>query len=403
LLLVTPGGLLRTELVYLSRDRNIPAAFRSAVSLHSHTTHSRESLSFVASILRKKRPIRAWLERREVHCKHSIGLVMDLNHAYWTPPLDGPLALELEKRQIELIGLRPIVSLSDHDNIEAALGLRVTSETADVPVSVEWTAPFGQSKFHIGVHNLPGHQAGEWMERLRACAAKRDDQAVVEMLGELHSVPSVLIVLNHPLWNLYALAAQEFQFELDRLLAGAGMFLHAFELNGLRGREENQRVADLAAKWNQVLISGGDRHGCEPNANLNLTRAEDLEEFISEIRNERRSTVLFMPQYEEAMGLRLYQNFLDIIREYPGFPEGRRKWDERTFHPSQSGRMVPLSELWPNDTPNFFLNLFGIASLMELRSVRDTMRGIFPGDRNQLVLGPEHSSASRELSPAWFD
>jgi len=390
--------------VYLSRDRNLPASFRSGVSLHSHTCHSSESLSFVSAILRSKRLVREWLERREDHCKHATGLVVDLNRAYWTPPLDGRRALDLEQRQIESIGLRPIVSLSDHDNIDAALGLRANPESADLPISVEWTAPFGKSKFHIGIHNLPGGRAAEWMRRLQACTEKRDDRAVCAMLGELNSLPSVLIVLNHPLWNLYALPSPEFQIELDRLLTEAGEFLHAFELNGLRGREENQRVADLAAKWNQVLISGGDRHACEPNANLNLTRAEDFEEFISEIRNERRSTVLFMPQYEESMGLRLYQNFLDIIRDYPEFPEGRRKWDERTFHPCPTGELVPVCKLWPNGTPKFFRKLFGAALFMERRPVRETMRGIFPGDRTQVFLGPEHSAANAaELSPAWSD
>jgi len=394
---------LQSQLVYLSRDRDIPASFRSAVSLHSHTNHSRESLAFVAGMLRSNRPIRSWLDRRELHCKDSTGVVVNLDHAYWTPPLDGCRALELERRQIESIGLRAIVSLSDHDNIEAALGLRVAPETASTPVSVEWTAPFGKSKFHIGLHNLPGGCAQEWMARLRACTAKRDDRAVCEMLGELHSEPSILIVLNHPMWNLYALPAQDFQFELDRFLQEAGQFLHALELNGLRGREENQRVADLAAKWNQVLVSGGDRHGCEPNANLNLTRAEDFEEFISEIRNERRSTVLIMPQYEEPMGLRLWQNFLDIIREYPEYPEGERKWDERTFHPNPAGELVPVCKLWPNGTPSMFRKLFGVALLFEHRQIRDTMRGLIPGDRNQLFLAPEHSAAISDLSPAWFD
>jgi hypothetical protein len=152
-----------------------------------------------------------------------------------------------------------------------------------------------------------------------------------------------------------------------------------------------------------VLISGGDRHGCEPNANLNLTRAEDFEEFISEIRNERSSTVLFMPQYEEPMGLRLYQNFLDIIREYPEYPEGQRKWDERTFHPNHEGILVPVCKLWPNGTPSMFRKLFGAALLFEHRQVRETMRGLIPGDRNQLFLAAEHASANADLSPAWFD
>lgn len=347
--------------------------------------------------------VREWLERRELHCRHSTGLIMDLNRGYWTPPLDGRRALNLEQRQIECLGLRPIVSLSDHDNIDAALSLRAQDGQAEVAFSVEWTAPFGQSKFHIGVHNLPGADAAAWMERMQACTAKQNDRAVLEMLRELHNLPSVLIVFNHPLWNLYALPGKEFHFELDRFLTDAGATLHALELNGLRGREENQRVADLAAKWNHLLISGGDRHACEPNANLNLTRAEDFEEFIFEIRNERRSIVLFMPQYEEAMGLRLYQNFLDIIREYPEFPEGQRRWDERTYHPSHQGELVPVCKLWPNGTPKFFRKLFGAASMLERRPVRETMRGIFPGDRNQVFLGPEHSQVNAELSPAWFD
>ena len=78
------------------------------------------------------------------------------------------------------------------------MALRETPENADVPVSVEWTAPFGQSKFHIGIHNIPGRQAEAWMDRLRACTAKREDRAVHEMLGELNSLPSVLIVLESP-------------------------------------------------------------------------------------------------------------------------------------------------------------------------------------------------------------
>jgi hypothetical protein len=397
---------LRSQLIYLSRDRSFPASFRSAISLHGHTNHSREGLGFVSGVLRSKRMIGAWLDRRERRCIHETGLVVNLEKAYWTPPLDATLAYRLEQRQIESLDLQPFVSLTDHDIIEAPMQLRASAETADAPVSVEWTAPFGRSKFHLGIHNLPAAKAREWMARLQACTAKHDDREVCGMLADLHAVPTVLIVLNHPLWNLYALPAEEFDFELDRFLRDAGQFVDAFELNGLRSREENQQVADLAVKWNQVLISGGDRHACEPNANVNLTHAEDFEEFISEVRNQRRSTVLFMPQYEEQMGLRLFQNFLDIIREYPEFPEGQRKWDERTFHPDQDGTVVPVYKLWPNGTPSMFRKLFGLARMLEHHPVRETLRGLMPGDRNQVFLAPEMASglsATPSLSPAWFD
>ena len=391
-----------SQVKYLTRDRKFPASFRSAVSLHSHTKHSSESLAFVAGILRRKGLIAKWIDRREEHCRHETGIGIDLNRAHWTPPLNGARALALEQRQIENLGLRSMVSLSDHDTIAAPLLLKAAPETRDTPISLEWTVPFGQSKFHIGVHNIPAARAVDLMEKMRECTARHCDEAGIQLLEDLHRLPSVLLVFNHPLWNLYVLPPAVFHAELDRFLGRSNHVLDAFELNGLRGRQENQRVADLAAKWNQVLISGGDRHGCEPNANINLTDADDFDEFVSEIRNQRSSTVLFMPQYEEPMGLRLFQNFLDIIRHYPEFEEGERKWDERTFHPNQDGEIVPLYKIWPNGTPSFFRKLFGVVSLMEHRQLQETLRTLIPGDRNELFLAEQQSSTA-ELSPAWSD
>ncbi len=393
---------MQSQLMYLSKDPKFPQSFHSAVSLHSHTNHSQESLSFVAGMLRSNPVLRAWLDSRDRRCERETGLTLKLDRAYWTPPLNGRLALDLERRQIESIGLPAIVSITDHDNIEAPLLLRVMPELRDTPISVEWTVPFGVSKFHIGVHNLPGDDAQACMKRMRQCTAKRDDRSSCELLRELHTLPGTLLVFNHPLWNLYALPAAQFDFEIDRFLQSANRFLHAFELNGMRTRQENQHVVDFAAKWNQLLISGGDRHGCEPNANLNLSHAADFDEFVSEIRDQRRSTVLFMPQYEEPMPLRLFQNFLDVIREYPEHPEGQRRWDERTFHPDHDGEVVPVFRLWPNGMPSFFRKVFGVAYLMEHRSVWESLRSILPADRDEFFLAAPPPQSS-ELSPAWFD
>ena len=80
----------------------------------------------------------------------------------------------------------------------------------------------------------------------------------------------------------------------------------------------------LAEQWNMLLISGGDRHGVEPNANINLTNAASFTEFVHEIRREKQSNVLFMPQYAEPWKHRLLQSTLDAIRDYPEFPQGSR-------------------------------------------------------------------------------
>jgi len=85
----------------------------------------------------------------------------------------------------------------------------------------------------------------------------------------------------------------------------------------------------------------------EPNANINLTNATSFTEFVHEIRRERKSHMLFMPQYAQPWKHRLLQSTIDAIRSYPEFPQGSRTWDERCYHPDAQGVVRPMSELWP--------------------------------------------------------
>jgi hypothetical protein len=85
----------------------------------------------------------------------------------------------------------------------------------------------------------------------------------------------------------------------------------------------------------------------EPNANLNLTNATSFTEFVHEIRKEKKSNIVFMPQYAEPWKHRILQSAIDAIRDYPEFPLGSRTWDERVYHPDRQGVCRPLKELWP--------------------------------------------------------
>ena len=166
----------------------------------------------------------------------------------------------------------------------------------------------------------------------------RPPKLLTEMLAELDEIPGVLIVFNHPLWDLYRVGKEKHDVLVNEFLAVNGQFVHALELNGLRDWKENRETATLAGKWNQLVISGGDRHGVEPNANVNLTRATSFNEFVHEVRRERQSHVLFMPQYAEPWKHRILQSTLAAIRNYPDFPEGSRRWDERVYHPDRRGQ-----------------------------------------------------------------
>jgi hypothetical protein len=88
------------------------------------------------------------------------------------------------------------------------------------------------------------------------------------------------------------------------------------------------------------IATGGDRHGCKPNTVINLTNADTFEEFVNEIRVEKRSEVVMMPEYEHPLHSRQLQSFSEILSHYPDFVDGRQKWFERVFFDSGDGNGV---------------------------------------------------------------
>ncbi len=365
---------------YLWREPQAPKGFRTGVSLHSHTNQSKETLDFIAELSTDwgfLQPVMRWLEDRSV--RYS-GIRPDYARSYWTPPLTPKLAYELETTQIESkLDVAALVSITDHDDINAPLLLRQLAAARHIPVSLEWTVPFHESAFHIGIHNLPSAAGTAWMERFAEFTAipfaERPAALLGELFAELDELPNVLIIFNHPLWDLYRVGTERHNVLVNEFLVKYGQFLHALELNGLRHWNENREVHTLAAHWNQLLISGGDRHGIEPNANVNLSNASSFNEFVHEVRRDRQSHVLFMPQYAEPWKHRILNSTLDAIRDYPEFPEGSQRWDERVFHPNSKGTEVRLSELWPASRAPFYLRaLLSSVRLMGAAPVSGSLR-----------------------------
>src|SRR5580698_2563470 len=157
----------QTSISYLWREPNAANGFATGVSLHSHTSQSKETLDFIAELSTDwafLQPIMRWLEARSLH---TTGIRPDYARSYWTPPLTPRLAFDLERSQIENhLQLPGLVSITDHDTIQAPLLLRSVPSARHIPVSVEWTVPFGNTAFHLGIHNLPSSTGAAWMERL---------------------------------------------------------------------------------------------------------------------------------------------------------------------------------------------------------------------------------------------
>ena len=356
------------------KQPDVARKYQTAVSLHSHTNQSKESLLFIPEFA-EKWPLLNWALREQ--CRKSVRPV-DFSQAYWTPPLTPKLAFEVESNQIEIdLELMSLVSLTDHDSIGAPSALRELPQPIRIPFAVEWSVPFEGALFHLGIHNLPESQAHLIMDDLAEYTRNPRGPRLIELLAGLHEIPEVLIVVNHPLWDQHSLGQTAFRGILDRFLKCYVEFFHAFELNAMRDWGENKAVIQLAGVWQRPLISGGDRHGCEPSAALNLTCATNFSDFVHEIRNEALSHIVFMPQYAEVLGIRFMQTVIDTIRDYPEHPLGSRRWDERVFHMDfQTGYYRPLSALWKAPPP-YLGKIFSVFRMLENASVRHAVSFTF--------------------------
>lgn len=384
-----------SRISYKWQESDAALPYATGVSLHSHTSLSVESLSFIHAMCSGMSVVRAVVAHYDRRARRNQGIALDFNAGHWRPPLVPRMAFDLERKQIQKLGLDALVSITDHDCIQAPLLLRTIPVARRIPVSVEWTVPFRSTAFHVGIHNLPSVDALAWMERFQAFTATPSERQMREIFEELNAIPHVLVIFNHPIWDLYKIGQKQHNAELEAFLQQNNDLIHALELNGLRHARENRAVLQLAARWHQVLISGGDRHGLEPNANLNLTNATNFSDFVDEIRVERRSHVLFMDQYAQPWEQRILDSTLDAITDHAHFSPGWKRWDERAFHPDRAGVIRPLSEFWPGSRPPLALYLaLHAVRCLRYRSVAKITGMVFSRTNSSMADG----DTARELA-----
>ena len=354
---------------------------RTAVSLHSHTSHSKETLDFIPRFAAHIPIVRDLVRAQEAKFFAENRRSIDYLDAWWTPPLGPRESLQVEREQIEGLGLRSLVSISDHDNVEAPLLLRVLPEGRHTPVSVEWTVPFRGAFFHLGVHNLPPRRATQCMAALAAFTAGPREADIEDLLAWLNEEPDTLAIFNHPYWDEKGMGNEVHALLAEEFLRRYKPFLHALELNGLRPWSENRKVADLAAAVERPIISGGDRHCCEPNALLNLTNSETFGEFVEEVREYGRSHVLVMPQYREPVVTRILRMIADVMRDNEAHTHGWVRWSDRVFfRDREAGTVDSLSAIWTDGRREPFVvkSFVRACRLLESRGLHAALRQITP-------------------------
>jgi hypothetical protein len=367
----------------LLSDENATKGFRTAVSLHSHTRHSKESMAFVPHYVSRV-PIlahyfRKWTDRyRQLHGKE-----IDFTNGYWTPPCSPHIVYQSEAKQIEqTIGLRAIVSVTDHDDIEASSFLRMIDDSTGVPISFEWTVPFEEGFFHVGVHNLSPKHVTEIMTETASYTRQDSKEKLATLFRMLNESPETLIVLNHPFWDIEFAGAKQHETSFRSFLTQYREWIHALEVNGYRSWRENKRVISAANEFGMVIVSGGDRHGCDANAVLNLTESETLAGFIEEVRRDKRSEIVLMPEYVEPLLARQLKGFADVVRPYPDFPQGQQKWHDRVFFDLRGEEVKPLSHYWPQKgAPKIAKRVVGCLCAVGSHPVEPFLRRVLIGKR----------------------
>jgi hypothetical protein len=254
-------NLKRTRLHILHKPKNLSSEAKTGVSLHCHTEHSKEMLEFVPHYADKLPVISYfWNKEREKYIERE-GKAPDFSTGFWSPPMTAHDVFNIEKEQINRAGLEAIASITDHDSIDANLQIGETVANEQAPISLEWTVPFAYGFFHVGIHNLPPERAVELTKTLLDYTFDRErhgTENLNEMFSMLDAIPDVLIVLNHPLWDIEMVGKEKHADLLKNFLKEHGRWIHAVEINGFRKWSENKAVLEMAEAQRAASSKNGD-------------------------------------------------------------------------------------------------------------------------------------------------
>jgi hypothetical protein len=387
------------EVIFLNRGEQLGQRAATGVSLHCHTLHSKELLDFVPYYANRI-PVASFFWKREMRrYKEQNGSVPDFKSGYWEPPLTGPAVFESESKSLASMGLASIVSITDHDSISGTLELRRAKDASCAPISLEWTLPFENAFFHIGVHNLPIERAEAITRDLLEYSFSKcvpDSKGLVELLEMLNELPCALVVLNHPIWDIEMIGQQEHERVLSRFLDHHAQWIHALEINGFRSWQENQAVIDLAESIRKPIISGGDRHCCQANTMVNMTDAMSFEEFVSEIRTDGQSRVVVTPGYHVSLPVRQLRSMAQILVNYKHFPAARRLWSDRVFLDYHDGQgLRSLTDSWGDKNPLWtYFAFFALSTLAH--PIMEPFISLTVGDND---IGREETKAGATAFP----
>jgi predicted metal-dependent phosphoesterase TrpH len=285
--------------------------FAYAVSPHNHSNHSIETMGFLNQVVKLwfMRPFRGLIQ-----AAFGLAEIADLNYAeiYYRSPLTVEEVFLAESANAEALGFAGVhLGITDHDEAAGSMELQRAhpEEAHRNPLGEEVSIYFDDYLFHIGVTGMPAAGVEQLHAGLQLAARERRLDDFFEMLRASGS----LVVFNHPLvpWGKDIGRKIPAEALLDRY----GWAIHALEYNGMRSREENDRVLELARHAGKPVVGGGDSHLLLASSVLSLTRAASYKEFAEEVK-EGRAVPLLLPTFFAPLGWKIFLRVLYFMGHY---------------------------------------------------------------------------------------
>lgn len=284
--------------------------FGYAVSLHNHSCHSVEKLAALNHVVKRAfmRPLSGI-----VQSSFGLGGVPDLNYAdvTYNPPYTPEDVYQMEAAAAAKWGFDGVhLAITDHD--EFAGNLALVNGRPDlngrIGISEELSLWFEGHLFHLGVCQLPENGVEAAHAQIQAAARSRRYDELFETLA----ASGCLVTLNHP---LVAWAPGAEAIPVTELLSRYGWAIHALEVNGMRPREENDRVLELARQWRKPVVGGGDSHLLVASSILSLSRAATFADFVAEVK-DGHAVPFVTPDYFAPLRWKLTLRVLFFISRY---------------------------------------------------------------------------------------
>jgi predicted metal-dependent phosphoesterase TrpH len=283
--------------------------FGYAVSLHNHSCHSVEKLAALNLVVKMAfmRPLSGVLQSA-----FGLGGVSDLNYAEITynPPYTPEDVYQIESAAAARWGFNGVhLAITDHDEFAGNLALMCRPDlNGRIAIGEELSLWYQGHLFHLGLCGLPESGIDETHSRIQSAArAGRYDE-----LFETLAASGCLVVLNHP---LVAWGPGSETIPFTELLTRYGWAIHALEINGMRRREENNRVLELARQWRKPVVGGGDSHLLVASSVVSLSQAPTFKDFIAEVK-DGHAVPFITPDYFAPLKWKLFLRVLFFMSRY---------------------------------------------------------------------------------------